>query len=142
MRMLTMLPLLGLAVLAYVAASWMQGADMVVWLGSEFHTITNLPSGGEMGLEITNGDLFVLVGLFLLAMEIIKSTNTKGFSMANHGFSMLVFVIALFLFLTVEGYATSVFLMLLVMTLVDVMGMMITIVTARRDIGLGGFDAG
>ncbi len=141
MRIFTMLPLLGLAVLAYFLIGMMQG-DMVAWLDQTAYTISDLPSGGDVGLILSNGDMFVLISLFLLAMEVIKSTNTKGFSLANHGFSILVFIVALVMFLLVDGYATATFLMIVVMTLVDVLGMVITIVTARRDIGLGGFDAG
>lgn len=142
LRLFTMLPLLGLSVLAYAGFGMMNG-DMVGWLGEAAHTISNLPSADGAGLVLTHGDMFVLIGLFLLAMEVIKATNTKGWSLGNHGLSMLVFVIALFLFLTVDGYATATFLLLTTMTLVDVLvGMLVTIVTARRDIGLGGFDAG
>ncbi len=142
LRLFTMLPLLGISLIAYAGISMMNG-DMPVWLGEAAHTITNLPSADGAGLVLSNGDMFTLIGLFLLAMEVIKATNTKGWSLGNHGLSMLVFVVALFLFLTADGYATATFLMLTTMTLVDVLvGMLVTIVTARRDIGLGGFDAG
>jgi hypothetical protein len=66
----------------------------------------------------------------------IKATNTRGWSLGNHGLSMLIFIIALGLFLLAEGYGTVTFMLLTTMTLVDVLvGMMVTIVTARRDFG-------
>lgn len=142
LRTLMVLPFLLLSILVYFAMTFMVG-DMAGWLTDAAWTITSLPSGGDVGLILTNGDLFVLIGLFLLALEMIKSTNTRGFSLGNHGLSMLVFLIAIFLFILRDGFATPTFLLLTAMCFLDVLvGMLVTIVTARRDIGLGGFDAG
>ncbi len=140
-RALMVLPFLLLMVLAYAAMTFLQG-DMAAWLTSTAMEITSLPSSGDGALVLSNGDMMVLIGLVLLALEMIKSTNTRGFSLGNHGLSMLVFVVAVGLFLVAEGFATATFLLLTTMTLLDVLvGMLVTIVTARRDIGLGGFDA-
>lgn len=131
-RTFTALPFIGVLIAIYALLS-LGGTD---WIGGSF------PSFGA-GLEISNGEAFTLIGLLLLALEVVKSTNTKGFSLINHGLSMLVFVVAIVLFLTVDGYKTVPFLMVTTMALVDVLvGMIVTIITARRDIGLGGFDAG
>ncbi len=144
-RILMLIPFVGVLIAAYAAMVFLNaGADggMVAWLAGEAYAVTQVPSAAEVGLVLTNGDLLVLVGLVALALEMIKSTNTKGWSLANHGLSMLVFIIAMGLFLVAEGYATATFLLLAAMTLVDVLvGMLVTIVTARRDIGLGGFAA-
>lgn len=130
-RIFTVLPFMGLLVVIYAGLS-LGGTG---WLDAPF------AMGGD--LNMNNGEAFSMAGLFFLALEVIKSTNTRGWSLANHGLSMLVFVGALILFLIVDGYATVPFLMITTMALVDVLvGMMVTIVTARRDIGLGGFDAG
>lgn len=142
LRILMLIPFLGVLIAAYAVMALMQGGDMATWLGGTAMTVTQWPSAAEHNLTLTNGDMFVLIGVLTLAIEMVKSTNTRGFSLGNHGLSMLVFIIALGLMLVVDGYATATFLMLTMLTLVDVLvGMMVTIVTARRDIGLGGFAA-
>jgi len=61
----------------------------------------------------------------------------------NHGFSLILFVVCLVEFLLFPAFATSVFFLIMVMTLLDVMaGFMVTIAAARRDFGVadGGFS--
>lgn len=141
-RILTLIPFVGVLVAIYALLTVLNG-DMSAWLAGEAWSVTQFPSAAEANLVLSNGDMLVLFGLFALAFEMIKATNTRGFSMGNHGLSMLVFVISMALLLVASGYATTTFLLLTTMSLVDVLvGMMVTIVTARRDIGLGGFDAG
>jgi hypothetical protein len=51
---------------------------------------------------------------------------------------MLTFVIALILFITVKGFATSTFLLMTFMTLFDVIaGYTISVVAAEHDLGMG-----
>ena len=58
--------------------------------------------------------------------------------MMNHAASMAVFVIAMIGFFMFSSFATSVYFFLMLMALVDVVaGSMITIVSARRDFGIG-----
>jgi hypothetical protein len=101
-----------------------------------------LPSGATWQLSI--GDLFVIAGLLALGIESLKSAGTTRVSMGNHVLSMLAFVIALLLFLLVPGFATTTFFLLMVMAFIDTLaGMLISIVTARRDIDVasGRYDA-
>lgn len=89
-------------------------------------------------LSLTLGNLFVLIALVLLFIEIVKSTSTSTRSIVNHGLSMLVFVIAIFQIVTMPGYATFTYLMITLFAGLDVVaGFVITTVTARRDFGLG-----
>lgn len=93
-------------------------------------------SGGKWVFETGDGILFA--GMIMLFIEIIKSTNSKTFSLINHGLSMAIFVLSLVAFLLVRNFATSVFFLLLLMMLLDVIaGFLVTIVTARRDFGVG-----
>jgi len=132
----------GVLIGAYAVLAMLNG-DMGAWLAADAYSVTQFPSAADAGLVLSNGDMLVLIGLFALALEMIKATNTRGWSLANHGLSMLIFVIAMGALLIADGYATVTFLLLTTMALVDVLvGMLVTIVTARRDIGLGGFDAG
>lgn len=89
----------------------------------------------------TWGDLVLLVTLAVLFAEILKATYTSTASLVDHGLSMLVFVLALVAFLLVPQASTSVFFLLLIAFLIDVIaGFTIGIRVAKRDIGFGGGD--
>lgn len=92
-----------------------------------------LPSGATW--QLSTGNLFVLAGLLALGVESLKSAGTSRVSMGNHILSMVAFVVALLLFLLVPGFATATFFLLTVMAFIDTLaGMLVSIVTARRDI--------
>ncbi|MCC7253009.1 hypothetical protein [Hyphomicrobium sp.] len=96
-------------------------------------------SGGTW--DFTWGDLILLVTLIILFVEIVKATYTSASGLIDHGLSMLVFVAVLIEFLVVPQAATSVFFLLLIALLIDVVaGAIISIRVARRDIGFGGID--
>jgi hypothetical protein len=83
-------------------------------------------------------DLFLLVTLLLLFVEVVKATRTTTMELINHGLSMVTFVIALILFITVKGFATSTFFLMMMMTLFDVIaGYTISVVAAEHDLGMG-----
>ncbi len=55
----------------------------------------------------------------------------------NHSLSMILFVGCLVEFLLLKGFSTSVFFLITMMVLLDVLaGFIVTIVSARRDIDL------
>ena len=84
------------------------------------------------------GDLFILISLALLFVEIVKSTRTSSRQIINHGLSMLTFVLALIEFITLRGFSTSPFFFIMFITLFDVIaGYTISIVAAEHDLGLG-----
>jgi len=96
-----------------------------------------LPSAAEWGFTV--GDAVLLLSLLLLFFEIIKSTRTGGNSIADHALSMIVFVLYLIWFLVVPTAATSLFFMVMVISLIDVVaGFSVTITAARRDYSVGG----
>lgn len=104
-------------------------------------TLFRLPmlSGAEWVFTI--GDLIMLVTLLLLFIEIVKSTYTSTSSLLDHGLSMLVFVACLIEFLTVPQAATSLFFLIMMASLIDVIaGYTIGIRVARRDLTFGGAD--
>ena len=93
-------------------------------------------SGGL--LKLTWGDLLILIAMVMLFIEIVKATYTGTASMLNHGLSMLVFIAFLVQFLLVGQAATSVFFLLMMAALIDVIaGFTIGIRVAKRDIGFG-----
>lgn len=143
--MIGMFPLLFVVVLVYAIIAYggdlifsaaENGTNMTTFLQSKFMAFTP-PSDTEW--IMTWGDLFLLVGLGFLFIEVIVSTRSDKRTIINHGLSMAVFVVALLAFVTVPQFTTSTFFLLMVMTLVDVVaGFIITIRVARRDIGFGG----
>ena len=81
------------------------------------------------------GDILVLIALLLLFIELLKSTSTGTSAIFNHALSMLVFIICLVEFLLNAAFATSVFFIIMIMSLLDVLaGVVVTIVSARRDV--------
>ncbi|CAN1724076.1 conserved membrane protein of unknown function [Hyphomicrobium sp. 1Nfss2.1] len=97
----------------------------------------NMLSGGVW--QFTVGDLIVLLTLFLLFAEIVKSTYTSTSSLVDHGLSMIVFILCIVEFLLVPQAATSTFFLIMVATAIDVIaGFTIGIRVARRDLAIGG----
>ncbi|MBY0224488.1 MAG: hypothetical protein K2Q28_01620 [Hyphomicrobium sp.] len=96
-------------------------------------------SGGVW--KLTWGDVLLLIGIVVLFIEIVKATYTGTASMIDHGLSMLVFIAFLIEFLLVSQAASSVFFLLMMTALIDVIaGFTIGIRVAKRDIGFGGVD--
>lgn len=115
---------------------------IVALLGPEILSKLLLPeitmlSGGIW--KFTWGDFIVLLTFIMLFIEIVKATYTSTSSLIDHGLSMLVFVACLIEFLIAPLAANSVFFMIMVAALIDVVaGYTIGIRVARRDIGFGG----
>ena len=133
--MIAAFPLMLIMVIAYTVYVTTNGAaQTAASLDAPFFSL-GLP---QDELSLTLGNLFVLIALVLLFIEIVKSTSTSTRSIVNHGLSMLVFVIAIFQIVTMPGYATFTYLMITLFAGLDVVaGFVITTVTARRDFGLG-----
>lgn len=110
-------------------------------LGQKFFSIGMI--GGEVEWVLTKGDALLVLSIAVLFMEILKSTSTGTATIMNHALSMIVFIVCLMLFLLNPNFATSVFFILTVMALLDVLaGVVVTIVSARRDFGVSeGFVA-
>jgi hypothetical protein len=86
---------------------------------------------------ITMGDGLLALSLVFLFFEVLKATRTSARSMFDHMLSTLVFIGALVEFLIVPQAATSVFALLLVMALIDVMaGWSVSMRAARRDLAV------
>jgi len=97
-----------------------------------------LPSGAPPW-GFTVSDAVLLLSLGLLFFEILKSTRTGGNSVADHALSMIVFVLYLIWFLVVPTAATSLFFLITIIALIDVVaGFSVTIRAARRDYSVGG----
>ncbi len=123
---LRQIPLIGVAALLYWLFALL-GADI---LERAMFSLT-LPSGAVWVL--TTAQFLLLLGLVGLYVEILKSTRTT--QMLDHVLSLAVLIISLIGFLLVPRLGSSTFLLLLVMSLVDVIaGFSVTLTAARRDI--------
>jgi hypothetical protein len=88
--------------------------------------------------RVTSGDILMILSMIFFFVEIIKSTATGSSTIANHAVSMLVFIVCLIEFLLLPNFQTSVFFILTFMCLLDVLaGVVVTIVSARRDFMVG-----
>ena len=133
----TALPLLALPVLLYnlTAMLVLEGGfgalDAQVRLAEP---VASIPMGSGALWILSTGDVLVITALFVLFIELLKSTSSRGTAIVNHGLSMLLFVICLLQFLLLEAFATSAFFLITLMVLLDVLaGFIVSIVAARRD---------
>lgn len=124
-------PLLAFVAMAYVAFA-SAGADFLLTRFS-----VTLPSGGVWAIAL--GDMLLAFALFVLFFEILKSTRTGGNSVVDHALSMIVFIVCLILLLIWQPAATSLFFLITLTSLIDVIaGFSVTIRAARRDYSVGG----
>jgi len=129
--MLRFFPFMLLAVAAYGVAA----AALALPLAREIVGF-GLPSGARFTLSLGEG--LVAFATIVLFFEIMNATSARSSSILNHGLSMLVFVACFVAFLLVQGFGTGTFLIITLMTLVDVVaGYSISILTARRDMTMG-----
>ncbi len=127
------LPLIVLAFILYNVIVLLFGGPDV--LDKNLFEISML-SGGIW--KFNWGHLIILLTLFFLFIELVKSTYTNVTSLIDHGLSMIVFIICLVEFLMAPQAATSVFFLIVVATAIDVVaGFTIGIRVAQRDLTFG-----
>ena len=86
---------------------------------------------------LTLGDVMIVSALVLLFVEILKATRSGVTSIVDHLLSTLLFIAYLIEFLLIRETATSVFFILMIISLIDVIaGYSITIRTATRDVAI------
>lgn len=136
LRLLVVAPLLIIPILIYLLVSMTAGdGGTAARLGA---TLFSMPmmSGGRWAFSL--GDFILLIGLLFLFVEILKAARTKSDAIVNHSLSMVLLLFCVIGFLAFPGFGTSVFFLLMVMTLLDVVaGPIVSIVAARRDFGVG-----
>ncbi len=135
MSMYQMFPLLAISLIVYAVLT-LTGAAGADWYELTFVT---LPMVSQDIWVVSWGDVFLLVSMGLLFVELLRSTKTGSESIMNHALSVVVFVASLLLFIIVQGFGNSVFFLFMTMTFLDFMaGFIVTTVTARRDLAVGG----
>lgn len=132
--MLSFFPLLAILWIAYNLLL-LVSPNLPALLGE---TLFNVPLPSDAIWNVKVSDIFITIGLITLYIEVFKATRTSTVSVVDHSLSMLVFVAFLIEFLIVPGAGTSVFFLLMIMSLIDVIaGFTVSIVSARRDFGIG-----
>ncbi|PHR92546.1 MAG: hypothetical protein COA69_06835 [Robiginitomaculum sp.] len=139
MGIYTLLPLMVIPILIY---------NVIAFGGSAFSTaeavrarmdveFMSIPMSSGAEWIITPGDGLIALSLVMLFFELLKSTGIGRAAIMNHAFSMILFIGCLVEFLMFDAFATTVFFLILLMALMDVMaGFMVTIASARRDISM------
>ncbi|MCP5158990.1 MAG: hypothetical protein H6974_00905 [Gammaproteobacteria bacterium] len=122
------IPLLAFVVAAYTALM----LAIPGWLDA---VLVTLPLLSGVVLPFRGGDLLLVIGLFLLCVEIYRATSSSTAAILNHVLSLVVFIIALIELIVMPRMANMTFFLIVLMTLSDVIaGFTVTISTARRDI--------
>ncbi len=139
MKIFTVFPLLIVPVAIY---------NVIAWSGHEFsgpeavrermnEVFLHVPMASDALWTITPGHALIAITVLLLFFELLKSTGFGRAAIMNHAFSMVLFIICIIEFLMFPAFATSVFFLIMLMCLLDVMaGFMVTIASARRDFGV------
>ena len=131
--MLTNVPLLIVPFIVY-NLQILFGGGVSVW-DNEVMSLAMI--SGEQWV-MTMGDLMISLGLFLLFFEIIKATRVGANSIIDHLLSTFVFIAFLVEFLLVPQAVHSVFFLLMMIALLDVVaGFSVSITSATRDINVG-----
>lgn len=100
-------------------------------------TTVHMMSGQDWVL--TWGDILIAFAIFLLWVEIIKSTRIGIRSVMDHILAMALFIAMLVEFLLVARAATSTFFLLMAIALVDVLaGFVVGMRSAQRQIEVEG----
>lgn len=87
---------------------------------------------------LTVSEVFALLGIICLYFEVLKATRTSRDTLIDHVLSVGVLILCIIEFIVVPGAATSSFLILTLLSLVDVItGFTVTFATSRRDINFG-----
>jgi hypothetical protein len=135
------IPLFGILLLLYFLASTiidmsypgiegMKGA-----MELKLHTFL-LPSTASWQIKVS--DVIILIGLFVLYIELFKATKASDTTIYEHILSLFVFLAYLLIFLYAPMVANSTFVILGAMSFIDVVaGITITITAARRDFSVG-----
>ena len=98
-----------------------------------------MPMLSGVSLSLTWGDLLILLSIVFLLIEVIKAPRTASPSIINHMLSLGVFILCLVEFLLLRSFASATFFLMTMIVLLDAMaGMAVTIISARRDLDVGG----
>ncbi|MBN9061411.1 MAG: hypothetical protein BGP06_21250 [Rhizobiales bacterium 65-9] len=127
MRIARRIPFLAFSIILYYVLVSLSGIPLDRTLFS-----VPLPSGA--GLSVTLAELLILIAIILGFFELLGSTSATTVAIISHGLQMIVFLVALLLFLLLPVFGTATFLIITMMTLINtIAGYSVSIMRARRD---------
>lgn len=133
--MLSNFPLMVIVLIVYNGVAFGLGGASSNWDAEIF--ALDMLSGARWSMRM--GDIIIALGILLLFFEVLKATRVGRLSVVDHLLSTLVLIAFIVEFLLVPAAASSVFFILMLMTLMDVMaGFSVSIRSATRDVSLGG----
>jgi hypothetical protein len=136
MRALLAIPLNGILLLLYNAMILASSNEN--YLPDSIVATMRIPSSGA-SLTLTWNIVFVLAGICILFVEIVKATRSTDKALLDHILSLGVFVVFLIELLIWREMGSATFLILTLLALVDVIaGFTVSLATARRDISIEG----
>src|SRR5215475_15843476 len=92
-------------------------------LDMDFHqTMFSVPLLSGKAMDVSMGDVLVLLSVLLLYVEILKSTRLSSKAIIDHILSLVLFIAMIVEFITVQRAATSTFLIITGLSFVDVIG--------------------
>jgi hypothetical protein len=104
-------------------------------------TVTTVHMMSGQDWVLTWEDILLAFAIFLLWVELIKSTRAGMRSAMDHVLAMALFIVMLVEFLLVQRAATSTFFLLMAIALVDVLaGFIVSMRSATRQIEVEGAD--
>lgn len=129
-----LIPLMGIVLLIYNLVSLaFKNPEVSIW-EKQFITFSVSPEGA---IRITYGTAIIIFALFILFIELVKSTTASNKAMIEQLFSTLAFIGFLMQFILTPYAAEPTFFVLSAISLVEVLaGFVIMIKVARRDIGI------
>lgn len=135
MRTLLSLPLNMILLIGYNAIIYMSTPQN--YIPDEVVASFVIPSGAT--LNITWNIFFIIMGICILYIEILKATRTSYQALLDHMLSLIVFVIFLIELIVLKEMGSATFLILTLLALIDVIGgFTVSLSTARRDISIEG----
>lgn len=133
MKYILHFPLLAVPLLAY---NVLMVASSAIVENPDVIRIPLMANDEAMFLKV--GDILVMLGVVFLYFEILKATRASRSTIMDHVLSLVVFIVFLIEYIVVAGAGTATFMILALMSLLDVIaGFTITISTSRRDISFG-----
>ena len=121
-------PLLLIPFVLYLMVTYLLDMDFTTRL-------FNMPLLAGRSMPVSTGDVLVLLGIFLLYLEILKATRLASRAIMDHILSFALFIVMIIVFIAVPRASTATFLMLLALSFVDVLGGF-TVRTAQRDMAV------
>lgn len=134
MKLLKYFPLFAIVLISYNILAFWETGDQSTALTYNLFTI-KLISGASVKLNVET--FLIIAGLHILYFNIVKSTRSTVDTMISQALSVTVFIAFVIQFIVVIRAGTPHFLILTVMSMLDVVGgFTVAVSSARRDVSI------